>query len=156
MARRHPFNVERQVVLTTQGIVVTTWLPDDVEDLYELHSDPLTMRFVGPGRPESREECVRRLGSYLHEQRLRGWTKWRVQTMEGAMIGRAGFGPYGPNRELGYVLRPDAQEHAASRRVLEKVGFDFIDRREHNGSMCAFYVSGDESRCCDELPLMPN
>jgi hypothetical protein len=77
------------------------------------------------------------------------------------MIGRAGFGAYGPNRELGYTLRSDswghglatelalalvrwhtenpdpngppdlwayaAMENIASRRVLEKVGFDFID-----------------------------
>ena len=51
---RHPSNLERQVVLTTRSIVVTTWLPDDVEDLHELHPDPLTMRFTGPWRPESR------------------------------------------------------------------------------------------------------
>ena len=54
MAGRHPSNLERQVVLTTRSIVVTTWLPDDVEDLHELHPDPLTMRFTGPWRPESR------------------------------------------------------------------------------------------------------
>jgi RimJ/RimL family protein N-acetyltransferase len=90
------------------------------------------------------------------------------------MIGRAGFGAYGPNRELGYTLRPDswgqglatelalalvrwhiqnpdpkgppdlwayaAAEHIASRRVLEKVGFDFVDDRDHHGTSCAFYV----------------
>jgi [ribosomal protein S5]-alanine N-acetyltransferase len=180
MAGRHTSHVERQVVLTTRSIVVTTWLPDDVEDLYQLHSDPPTMRFVGPGRPESREECDRRLALYLNEQRIRGWTKWRVQTTEGAMIGRAGFGAYGPNRELGYILRPASwgrglatelaqalvdwhakhpdpghptdlwayavEEHAASRRVLEKVGFDFIDHRAHHGSTCAFYIHGHETQ----------
>jgi RimJ/RimL family protein N-acetyltransferase len=112
--------------------------------------------------------------SYLNEQRTRGWTKWRVQTPKGSMIGRAGFGAYGPNRELGYTLRSDswghglatelalalvrwhtenpdpngppdlwayaAVENIASRRVLEKVGFDFIDDRDHHGTSCAFYV----------------
>ena len=90
------------------------------------------------------------------------------------MIGRAGFGAYGPNRELGYALRSDswghglatelalalvrwhtenpdpngppdlwayaAVENIASRRILEKVGFDFIDDRDHHGTSCAFYV----------------
>jgi [ribosomal protein S5]-alanine N-acetyltransferase len=174
VAGRHTSNVERQVVLTTRRIVVTTWLPEDVDDLCEVHSDPLTMRFVGPGRPESREGCDRRLAMYLNEQRIRGWTKWRVQTTEGAMIGRAGFGAYGPNRELGYILRPAswgrglatelaqalvdwhmehpdpgrpsdlwayaAKGNAVSRWLLEKVGFDFIQPREHHGSTCAFYV----------------
>lgn len=176
MTDRHTADVQRQVVLTTRRVVVTTWLPNDAEDLYELHSDPLTMRFVGPGRVESREDVDRRLASYLNEQRVHGWTKWRVQTTDGSMIGRAGFGAYGLNRELGYTLRPAswgrglatelalalvgwhtkhpepdspldlwayaAQENAASRRVLEKVGFDFIDHREHHGTTCAFYVHG--------------
>lgn len=158
----------------TRRLVVTTWMPGDVDDLHKLHSDPLTMRFVGPGRPETREECDHRLASYLNEQRTRGWTKWRVQTPKGSMIGRAGFGAHGPNRELGYTLRPDswghglatelalalvrwhtenpdpngppdlwayaAVENIASRRVLEKVGFDFIDDRDHHGTSCAFYV----------------
>lgn len=180
MAERHTCDVERPVVLTTRRLVVTAWLPRDAEDLYELHSDPRTMRFVGPGRPETREECDRRLASYLDEQRNRGWTKWRVQTTQGAMIGRAGFGAYGPNRELGYTLRPDAWgrglatelaealvgwhterldpncpsdlwawaavQNTASRRVLEKVGFDFIDHREHHGTSCAFYVHGHETQ----------
>lgn len=172
-ARETP-DVERQVVLTTRRLVVTTWLPADVDDLYQLHSDAQTMQFVGPGRPESRPECQARLASYINEQHSRGWTKWRVQTTEGAMIGRAGFSANGPHRKLGYTLRPAvwgrgmateladalvrwhighvdpngatalwayaAVEHLASCRVLEKVGFDFVDRREHRGNVCAFYV----------------
>jgi len=93
-------------VTRTRRLVVTTWMPGDVDDLHKLHSDPLTMRFVGPGRPETREECDHRLASYLNEQRTRGWTKWRLQTPKGSMIGRAGFGAYGPNRELGTHCGP--------------------------------------------------
>jgi len=178
LARDTP-NVVRQVVLTTRRLVVTTWVPADVDDLYELHSDALTMQFVGPGRPESGPECRARLASYLNEQHARGWTKWRVQTTEGAMIGRAGFSAIGPHRELGYTLRPAvwgrgmateladalvrwhighvdpngetdlwayaAVKNLASCRVLEKVGFDFVDRREHQGTVCAFYVHGRTS-----------
>ncbi len=168
------------MVLTTRRLVVTTWLPEDADDLHELHSDPLTMRFVGPGRPETREECDNRLAAYIEEQYIRGWTKWRVQTMDGTTVGRAGFGAYGSNRELGYTLRPDAWGHGlatelaqalvrwhtthpdserpsdlwayaaventASRKVLEKVDFNFVDNREHQGTTCAFYVLGDKSQ----------
>lgn len=110
----------------------------------------------------------------MDEHRVRGWTRWRVQTTAGAMIGRAGFGAHGPHRELGYTLQPDswgaglatevaaalvnwyanhpeldephepwayaAPENGASLRVLEKVGFDFVDVRDHHGTDCAFYV----------------
>ena len=62
----------------TRRLVVTTWVPGDVDDLHKLHSDPLTMRFVGSGRPETREECDHRLASYLNEQRTSGWTKCRA------------------------------------------------------------------------------
>lgn len=171
--------MERQVVLTTRRLVVTTWVPADVDDLHELHSDALTMKFVGPGRPESRSECRTRLASYISEQHARGWTKWRVQTTDGAMIGRAGFSANGSQRKLGYTLRPavwgcgmateladalvrwhighvdahaatdlwaySAVENLASCRVLEKVGFDFVDRREHRGTVCALYVHGRAS-----------
>ncbi len=93
-------------MLRTHRLVLTTWLPGDSEDLFRLHSEPTTMLHVGPGRPETPEECDRRLDTYLSEQRSRGWTKWRVQTPDGSMIGRAGFGAHGPNRELGYTLAP--------------------------------------------------
>lgn len=95
-------------MLTTNRLRVTTWLPEDAEALYELHSNPETMRFVGPRRPETRAETDRRLENYLHEQRTRGWTKWRVCDVDGTMIGRAGFGTSDAGRELGYTLRPES------------------------------------------------
>lgn len=96
---------QRHTIVTTDRLAVTTWLPTDIDDMFALHSDPETMRFVGPGRPESRQEVEQRLDTYLREQQSRGWTKWRVQDRQGEMIGRAGFGGFGNNRELGYTLR---------------------------------------------------
>jgi len=115
-------------VTKTRRLVVTTWMPGDVDDLHKLHSDPLTMRFVGPGRPETREECDHRLASYLNEQRTRGWTKWRVQTPKGSMIGRAGFGAHGPNRELATEIDRCFQSRAAG--VLKTA---LSARRQVNG-----------------------
>src|SRR5664279_5495404 len=108
-------------------------MPGDVDDLHKLHSDPLTMRFVGPGRPETREECDHRLASYLNEQRTRGWTKWRVQTPKGSMIGRAGFGAYGPNRELGYTLRSDSWGHGVATELALALARLHTENPDPNG-----------------------
>jgi RimJ/RimL family protein N-acetyltransferase len=171
--------VQRGTVLATDRLVVTTWVPGDLDDLCELHSDAETMRFVGPGRPETRVEVRRRLSGYLDEQAVRGWTKWRVADRDGAMVGRAGFGVYGGFRDLSYVLGrrhwgrglgtelatalrdwhwrnldPDrpralsaftAEENHASRRILEKVGFRFVDAHEYAGEPCLFYRCSGEN-----------
>lgn len=94
-------SVDRQVVLTTQRLQVTTWLPDDLDDLHRLHADPLTMRWVRHGRPETRDEVAALLSTYLTEQCERGWTKWRVAAHDGTLVGRAGFGRRGDGRGLG-------------------------------------------------------
>ena len=95
--------MERRVILQTERLAVTTWRPEDLDDLNRLHSDPVTMAFIG-GRPETWDESAIRLDQYLGEQGSRGWTKWRVEGDGGRMIGRAGFGGYGEDRELGYTI----------------------------------------------------
>ncbi len=82
---------------------MTTWAAEDLDDLHRLHSDPVTMTFIG-GRMETRDESSARLTQYLTEQDARGWTKWRVQTEDGRMVGRGGFGDYAGDRELGYTI----------------------------------------------------
>jgi RimJ/RimL family protein N-acetyltransferase len=95
--------VERRIILETARLCVTTWLPTNLDDLNRLHSDPVTMAFIG-GRPETRDESASRLDRYLVEQATRGWTKWRVASRDNQMIGRAGFGVYAEDRELGYTI----------------------------------------------------
>lgn len=95
--------MERAVILKTDRLAVTTWRPDDLDDLNRLHADPDTMTFIG-GRPETRDESSARLVRYLAEQATRGWTKWRLEGAHGQMIGRAGFGDHAGDRELGYTL----------------------------------------------------
>lgn len=101
--------MQRRIVLATSRLRVTTWLPGDVEDLHRLHADPVTMRWVRHGRPETRAEIERLLACHLDEQSDRGWTKWRVADRDGMLIGRAGFGAHedGLGRALGYTLRRD-------------------------------------------------
>ncbi|WP_331758789.1 GNAT family N-acetyltransferase [Nocardia sp. NBC_01377] len=96
--------MNRRVVLTTRRLALTTWLPSDLDELAELHSDPETMRFVGHGRPDTVDEARARLAGYLDEQDSRGWTKWRMVDCDGKMIGRAGFGEAYSRRDLAYTL----------------------------------------------------
>lgn len=164
--------MRREIVAAADRFLMTTWIPDDIEDLYALHADPLVMRYIG-GETESREQSEERLSHYLDQQAARGWTKWRLADRGGSMIGRAGCGIYRGHRELGYTLRrdvwghgigtevarelvtwhhdnPDSTvdpalvaftevDHSASRRVLMKSGFTFIDERAHAGTPIAYY-----------------
>jgi RimJ/RimL family protein N-acetyltransferase len=95
--------VQRKILLVTERLQVTTWRPEDLEDLCRLHSDPVTMRWVRHGRPETRDEVEALLACYLDEQQIRGWTKWRVADRESKLVGRAGFSLHvdGRGRELG-------------------------------------------------------
>jgi RimJ/RimL family protein N-acetyltransferase len=97
----------RTPVLSTGRLRLTTWLPGDYADLCALHSDPLVMRYLRSG-VEAAGETRTRLGRFLREQVELGWTKWRLEDVDGRMVGRAGFNltADGQHRELGYVLTP--------------------------------------------------
>ncbi|MET3808146.1 RimJ/RimL family protein N-acetyltransferase [Nakamurella sp. UYEF19] len=102
--------MKRQIVLVTDRLLVTTWLPGDIDDLCQVHSDPVTMRWVRHGRPETRDEVEDLIASYRNEQQNRGWTRWRVADRHDRLVGRAGFGLHhdGCGRELGFTLRRDS------------------------------------------------
>src|SRR6476646_6103356 len=112
-------NEGRQTILSTERVRLTTWLPSDLQDLAELHADPVTMRFIGHGRPETMDEARSRIVEYRSEQGQRGWTKWRVEGNDGGMIGRAGFGESDAGRELAYALRPDQWNRGLATEIAE-------------------------------------
>jgi ribosomal-protein-alanine N-acetyltransferase len=95
---------DRDVILRTERLVVTSWLPVDVYPLLEMHSDPEAMRFVRSGRPESLAEIEQLLEQYMDEYRARGWTKWRLASHDGTLVGRAGFGGSDTQRGLSYAI----------------------------------------------------
>jgi len=96
--------VQRENILTTSRMAVTTWVPGDLHDLHRLHSDPVTMRYIRFGRLETLSETRALIDEYMSQQTDRGWTKWRVADDKGHLIGRAGFGEHERGRELGYTL----------------------------------------------------
>lgn len=97
--------MQRDLVLTTQRLVLTSWVSEDVGPLLEVHSDPETMRFVRHGRPESRDETEQLVDRYISEHAARGWTKWRLADVDGGFVGRAGFGGDATDRQLALLIR---------------------------------------------------
>ncbi len=85
--------------------MATSWLERDVDDLFAVHSDVETMRFVRQGRPETRSETAALIDQYIAEHTATGLTKWRVADLGDRLIGRAGFGTQRDGRELGYTIR---------------------------------------------------
>ncbi|WP_020659667.1 GNAT family N-acetyltransferase [Amycolatopsis benzoatilytica] len=94
----------RSEILRTARLRLTTWLPEDLDDLAALHADEAVMRQMASG-PQDRTATRVRLAEFIAEHRQRGWSKWRVAG-EGGFLGRAGFGVAHRtgHRELGYVL----------------------------------------------------
>lgn len=123
---------------------VTTWLDRDLDDLHRLHSDPEVMRFLRGGLPETRAEAADRLALYLREQVDPGWTKWRVETIDGVMIGRGGFGGFGPGRELGFTLARSAWGHGmATELALALVRWQQDHPMNTGASLTAFAVDAN-------------
>ena len=167
--------MSRERILRTGRLVITSWLGVDVDDLFAVHSDAQTMRFVREGRPETRPETAALVDQYIAEHAATGFTKWRVINLEGRFVGRAGFGTQLDGRELGFTIRRElwgqglATEIAAalvswhlantaavplyayvavdpaSRRVLDKVGFEPIGREAHCGVPCDLLAYGADS-----------
>lgn len=168
--------MSRERILLTRRLVATSWLASDVDDLFAVHSDAETMRFVRQGRPETRAETARLVDRYIAEHAAAGYTKWRLADIDDRLVGRAGFGPRGDGRELGYTIRRDlwgqglaseigaalvtwhlthaagrplyayvVVDNAASRRVVQKIGFEYIGREDHSGVPCELFGIGSGS-----------
>ncbi|MFD6860743.1 GNAT family N-acetyltransferase [Rhodococcus sp. NPDC060090] len=140
--------MSRRTILSTDRLTITNWLPGDLDDLVALHSDPLTMRFIGHGRPDTLAEARSRLDGYLGEQRTRGWTKWRVENRDGNMIGRAGFGEVDSCRELTYALSRDLWGQGLATeiaRALVNWHLEHPGRERSSSGLCAHVEVGNQA-----------
>ena len=165
----------RARILRTRRLVLTAWLPGDVDELLDVHSDAETMRFVRHGRPETRRETAKLIDRYIAENDAAGYTKWRLADHGDQLVGRAGFGQFLDGRELAYTIRRElwghglateiaaalvswhathatglplyalvAIENPASRRVVDKLGFEPIALQEHSGVPCELLRLGSQ------------
>jgi RimJ/RimL family protein N-acetyltransferase len=87
------------------------------------------MRYIGPGKPLTREEAWRSIAGMLGHWQLLGYGMWAVERRsDGAFLGRAGFldPPGWPGFEIGWMIGREhwGQGYAteAGRRAL---GFAF-------------------------------
>lgn len=83
---------EGQLILQSERLAFSTWLPEHIDDVIALHGDIRVTEHLS-GREETREDAERRMKSWRDDFAAYGWCKLRViRKSDGAFIGRAGFG----------------------------------------------------------------
>ncbi|MGX1495944.1 GNAT family N-acetyltransferase [Roseibium aggregatum] len=116
-------------ILTTGRLRLLPFSNDDFALLQDLHSDPEVNRYLSPGPAiMDPEEVRRRLANYVGDHRGTGISKWKLETIDGTFIGRAGFSfnrePEG--YELGYSLKRSAWGHGYASEIAKAlVGWFF-------------------------------
>jgi RimJ/RimL family protein N-acetyltransferase len=103
------------IILETPRLALRQFTEDDVDNLFELNSDPAVMRYLTGGRPTPREEIRDQiipfhLAVYERFDRLGTWAAQSAATGEflGWFHFRAGPGSDPANIDLGYRLRRSA------------------------------------------------
>ncbi|HEX8118640.1 MAG TPA: GNAT family N-acetyltransferase, partial [Pyrinomonadaceae bacterium] len=94
--------------LETERLVLRMFRESDTDAYADMVGDPEVMRFLGGGKPVSREEAWRNMAMILGHWQLRGYGMWAVEEKESAeMVGRVGcWNPEGwPGLEVGWTLR---------------------------------------------------
>jgi RimJ/RimL family protein N-acetyltransferase len=110
--RRPPGQRAPAVVLETDRLTLREFTEADVDNLFELNSDPEVMRYITGGNPTPREEIRDNiipfhLGFYERSDGLGTWAAQARST--GEFLGWFHFRPgSGEGVELGYRLRRDA------------------------------------------------
>jgi len=98
-------------LLETDRLVLSGWRPDQIDDLYRLHGDPTVAKYLTEhGQPWTREEMDKALAHWIDLFERQKMGKLRVtRKSDGALIGRCGFGVYGPDEipEIGYSQYPE-------------------------------------------------
>ena len=99
---------EPQIVLETERLRLTNWLPEHIDEIEALHSDPEVSRYLNSdGKPEPRERAEARFAEWEKQFADNRMGKLRVTLKDdGTLLGRAGFGIYPPTGEpeIGYAL----------------------------------------------------
>jgi RimJ/RimL family protein N-acetyltransferase len=99
-------------ILETNRLILRAWSTDDVEALFEIMRDAAVARYIGDGRPFSREKVLRFLIWAENYQSENNFCRWKViEKSSGETIGSCGFArpPETEGIELGYLLAQKAQ-----------------------------------------------
>jgi len=102
-------------LIETDRLVLSGWRRDQIDDLVRLHGDPRVARYLtAHGQPWTMEAMSAALDGWIALFAERRMGKLRVRRKaDGALVGRAGFGLYGPTGEpeIGYSLYPEFWGH---------------------------------------------
>lgn len=134
-------------ILTTGRLRLLPFTEDDFALLQDLHSDPEVNRYLSPGPAiMDPEEVRRRLANYIGDHRLTGISKWKLETLDGTFIGRAGFsfkrdpGGY----ELGYSLKRAAWGQGYASEIAQALVGWFFDTLPYD-HLLAYSVADHEA-----------
>ncbi|MCF4966706.1 GNAT family N-acetyltransferase [Nostoc sp. CMAA1605] len=94
--------------LATPRLILRAFKQQDFDAYADMCGDSEVMRYIGYGKPLSREESWRNLAMMLGHWQLRGYGMWAVEEKSsGEMIGRIGYWQPEdwPGLEIGWSLR---------------------------------------------------
>jgi RimJ/RimL family protein N-acetyltransferase len=94
-------------VLETERLLLRGFRPEDIDAYAAMHADPDVMRYIGEGKPLSREDAWRSMAMLAGHWVLRGYGIWAVEERaSGILAGRVGlYYPEGwPGQEVGWTL----------------------------------------------------
>jgi ribosomal-protein-alanine N-acetyltransferase len=143
-------------VLETERLRLSPFAEDDFQKLLELHSDPEVNRYLSPGPAiMGPDEVRRRLTTYIGDHVHTGISKWKLETLDGELAGRAGFSwmsdPDG--YELGYSLKRSVWGRGFATEIARALVTWFFDNtgedhllayavREHDASLKVMEKAG--------------
>lgn len=76
----------------TERLILRDWSEDDVDANAAIVADPEVMRYIGDGKPRTREHAASFVADMMAHQQTRGWMRFAVEHAEtGALVGFSGF-----------------------------------------------------------------
>ena len=93
--------------LETPRLLLRPFREQDLDAYAAICADPEVVRYIGDGRPLTRDQTWRHMAMIVGHWRLRGYGNWAVEDRQShAWMGRIGFwNPEGwPGFELGWML----------------------------------------------------
>jgi RimJ/RimL family protein N-acetyltransferase len=78
--------------IETERLLLRSFREDDLDEFAVLNADPEVVKYLGAGKPWSREETWMQMASFLGHWELRGYGLWAVEERSsGKFIGRIGL-----------------------------------------------------------------
>ena len=97
----------------TERLRVRPWLPEDLDAIHAIYSDPLAMRWVGDGTPLDRDRCREWISVTAANHRSRGYGMCAiVDRDDGRIVGSGGLvHPDGNTVSFGYKTTRGATQY---------------------------------------------